>query len=87
MELLLWRNYIVFCFLCRYEYEPALASQLCRGDQCSDTGVIAQEVAQVLPEAVKPAGNLVLENGISIENFLVVNKVRLFRHIAIKHNS
>lgn len=53
-----------------------MASQLSRGDQGTDTGVIAQEVAQVLPEAVKPAGNLVLENGISIENFLVVNKVR-----------
>ncbi|XP_018568182.1 myelin regulatory factor isoform X2 [Anoplophora glabripennis] len=62
----------------RYEYEPALASQLSRGDQCTDTGVIAQEVAQVLPEAVKPAGNLLLENGISIENFLVVNKERIF---------
>ncbi|KAJ8917380.1 hypothetical protein NQ315_002404, partial [Exocentrus adspersus] len=62
----------------RYEYEPALASQLSRGDQCSDTGVIAQEVAQVLPEAVKPAGNLILENGTPIENFLVVNKERIF---------
>ncbi|KAJ8939737.1 hypothetical protein NQ314_011023 [Rhamnusium bicolor] len=49
-----------------------------RSSECSDTGVIAQEVAQVLPEAVKPAGNLVLENGTSIDNFLVVNKERIF---------
>ncbi|XP_050312385.1 myelin regulatory factor [Anthonomus grandis grandis] len=63
----------------RYEYEPALASQLSRSsDAHSDTGVIAQEVAQVLPEAVKPAGDLVLENGTSIDNFLVVNKERIF---------
>ncbi|KAJ8949188.1 hypothetical protein NQ318_021681 [Aromia moschata] len=61
----------------RYEYEPALASQLSRGE-CTDTGVIAQEVAQVLPEAVRPAGNLILENGTSIDNFLVVNKERIF---------
>ncbi|XP_050503840.1 myelin regulatory factor-like protein isoform X2 [Diabrotica virgifera virgifera] len=62
----------------RYEYEPALANQLSRDNECSDTGVIAQEVAQVLPEAVKPAGNIILPNGTSIENFLVVNKERIF---------
>ncbi|XP_030749081.1 myelin regulatory factor isoform X2 [Sitophilus oryzae] len=61
-----------------YEYEPTLASQLRRDKEFSDTGVIAQEVAQVLPEAVKPAGNIVLENGKSIDNFLVVNKERIF---------
>ncbi|XP_076254672.1 uncharacterized protein LOC143192835 isoform X3 [Rhynchophorus ferrugineus] len=62
----------------RYEYEPALASQLNRDKEFTDTGVIAQEVAQVLPEAVKPAGNIVLDNGTSINNFLVVNKERIF---------
>ncbi|CAH0548897.1 unnamed protein product [Brassicogethes aeneus] len=62
----------------KYEYEPALASQLSRDSECSDTGVIAQEVAEILPEAVKPAGDLILENGTSIRDFLVVNKERIF---------
>ncbi|CAG9814774.1 unnamed protein product [Phaedon cochleariae] len=62
----------------RYEYEPALAHQLNRSNECSDTGVIAQEVAKILPEAVKPAGDLILPNGTSIDNFLVVNKERIF---------
>ncbi|CAG9861760.1 unnamed protein product [Phyllotreta striolata] len=62
----------------RYDYEPELASELSRDSECSDTGVIAQEVARVLPEAVKPAGNIVLSNGTSIDNFLVVNKERIF---------
>lgn len=62
----------------RYEYEPGFASQLNRNSESSDTGVIAQEVAQVLPEAVSPAGDVVLENGTSIDNFLVVNKERIF---------
>nr|XP_022912336.1 myelin regulatory factor-like [Onthophagus taurus] len=43
-----------------------------------DTGVIAQEVAEILPEAVSPAGNLILHDGTSIDNFLVVNKERIF---------
>ncbi|XP_025834223.1 myelin regulatory factor [Agrilus planipennis] len=59
----------------RYEYEPSFASQLSRTNESSDTGVIAQEVAEVLPEAVSPAGDLILDNGMSIDNFLVVNKI------------
>ncbi|KAF5290050.1 hypothetical protein FQA39_LY14831 [Lamprigera yunnana] len=62
----------------RYEYDPGFAAQLSRVKESSDTGVIAQEVAQVLPEAVSPAGDLILENGTSIDNFLVVNKERIF---------
>lgn len=59
----------------RYDYEPSFASQLNRTSENSDTGVIAQEVAEILPEAVSPAGDLILDNGTSIDNFLVVNKV------------
>ncbi|KAJ8706326.1 hypothetical protein PYW08_010952 [Mythimna loreyi] len=43
-----------------------------------DTGVIAQEVRQVLPEAVKEAGDVTLPNGDTIHKFLVVNKDRIF---------
>ncbi|KAL4711374.1 hypothetical protein ACJJTC_019215, partial [Scirpophaga incertulas] len=43
-----------------------------------DTGVIAQEVRTVLPEAVKEAGDVTLPNGDTIPKFLVVNKDRIF---------
>ncbi|ERL90242.1 myelin regulatory factor-like protein isoform X2 [Dendroctonus ponderosae] len=59
----------------KYDVDPAL--QLSRGKETSDTGVIAQEVALVLPDAVRPSGALVLESGI-IDDFLVVNKDRIF---------
>lgn len=41
----------------------------------SPTGVIAQEVKEILPEAVKDSGDVIFANGKTIENFLVVNKV------------
>lgn len=59
----------------RYEYGRSLAEKLNQKGDLTDTGVIAQEVARILPEAVSPAGDLVLENGLEIGDFLVVNKV------------
>lgn len=38
-------------------------------------GVIAQEVQQILPDAVKEGGDVVCSNGETIPNLLVVNKV------------
>lgn len=70
------KNHCIIFF--RYDFEPGFASQLNRPHETSDTGVIAQEVAEILPEAVSPAGKLVLENGVQIDNFLVVNKDRIF---------
>ncbi|XP_044739500.1 myelin regulatory factor homolog 2 isoform X2 [Chrysoperla carnea] len=66
--------------LVRYEYQPefALYSGMSRKPDHVDIGVIAQEVAQVLPEAVSAAGSIILPNGKSIDNFLVVNKERIF---------
>ncbi|XP_044017955.1 myelin regulatory factor-like isoform X2 [Aphidius gifuensis] len=63
----------------RYQYDPefALHSGLDMKIH-GDTGVIAQEVQQILPEAVLPAGDIILPNGQLIENFLVVNKERIF---------
>jgi len=49
-----------------------------RKDERADTGVIAQEVKIIIPEAVRPAGNIILPDGSQIENFLVVNKERIF---------
>ncbi|XP_076390091.1 myelin regulatory factor isoform X4 [Megachile rotundata] len=63
----------------RYRYAPEFAQHSGLGiKQQEDTGVIAQEVQQILPEAVLPAGDIVLPNGQRIENFLVVNKERIF---------
>lgn len=42
---------------------------------CFSAGVIAQEVQQILPEAVKEGGDVVCANGDTIPNLLVVNKV------------
>ncbi|XP_023288931.1 myelin regulatory factor, partial [Orussus abietinus] len=63
----------------RYRYAPEFALHSGLGIKPQeDTGVIAQEVQQILPEAVLPAGDIVLPNGQRIENFLVVNKERIF---------
>ncbi|XP_030377805.1 uncharacterized protein LOC115626563 [Scaptodrosophila lebanonensis] len=66
----------------RYRYEPefAIHSGLRRVSDCEDivdTGVIAQEVREVIPDAVQEAGSVVLPNGNVIENFLLVNKDRI----------
>jgi len=41
----------------------------------SDAGMLAQDVRQVIPDAVQPIGNITLSNGDVVEDFLVVNKV------------
>lgn len=43
-----------------------------------DTGVIAQEIREVLPDAVQEAGSVVLATGEVIDNFLLVNKDRIY---------
>lgn len=43
-----------------------------------DTGVIAQEIREVLPDAVQEAGSVVLSTGEVIDNFLLVNKDRIY---------
>lgn len=62
----------------RYDYEPTMATQLCGEKHFTDTGMIAQEVAKIIPEAVKPAGDLILQDGTTIHKFLVVNKDRIY---------
>lgn len=44
-------------------------------DECLETGVLAQEVSLVLPDAVRETGDVLLPNGQRIDKFLVVNKV------------
>ncbi|KAM3955671.1 uncharacterized protein ACR2FA_010388 [Aphomia sociella] len=69
----------------KFNYDPSFAehSGLLGYDPTAatpqhDTGVIAQEVRNVLPEAVKEAGDMILSNGDTISKFLVVNKDRIF---------
>ncbi|XP_029438395.1 LOW QUALITY PROTEIN: myelin regulatory factor [Rhinatrema bivittatum] len=63
--------------LVHYHYKPEFASTV-GIESTSETGVIAQEVKEILPEAVKDTGDMVCTNGKTIENFLVVNKERIF---------
>ncbi|XP_041970512.1 uncharacterized protein LOC121726930 [Aricia agestis] len=49
-----------------------------RGGGAADTGVLAQELRAVLPDAVREAGDVTLPNGDTIPQFLVVNKDRIF---------
>lgn len=59
-----------------YKYTEEFAETAgLKENERGDTGVIAQEVESIIPDAVRPAGNIVLPNGRQIENFLVVNKV------------
>ncbi|XP_074951170.1 myelin regulatory factor isoform X4 [Phalacrocorax aristotelis] len=63
--------------LVHYNYKPEFAATV-GIDNTSETGVIAQEVKEILPEAVKDTGDIVFSNGKTLENFLVVNKERIF---------
>lgn len=63
----------------KYAYKEEFAEQVgMRGDDVYDTGVIAQEVKEVIPDAVKTTGDVTLSNGEKIDNFLLVNKERIF---------
>ncbi|KAH8024724.1 hypothetical protein HPB51_001060 [Rhipicephalus microplus] len=61
----------------RYRYIPEYVEHAGLKD-ATDTGVLAQEVKQILPDAVHDGGDVLLGNGDCIEGFLVVNKERIF---------
>ncbi|XP_039209087.1 myelin regulatory factor isoform X2 [Crotalus tigris] len=63
--------------LVNYNYKPEFAATAGL-ENTTETGVIAQEVKEILPEAVKDSGEIVFTSGKTIENFLVVNKERIF---------
>ncbi|XP_041132617.1 myelin regulatory factor isoform X3 [Polyodon spathula] len=63
--------------LVHYQYRPEFAATV-GIDTTAETGVIAQEVQEILPDAVKESGDVVFVNGETIENLLVVNKDRIF---------
>lgn len=66
-----------------FSYKPEFSSLFGLSLKEADTGIIAQEVQAVLPEAVTNAGGIALPNGIVYDDFLVVNKVSSVHLITI----
>ncbi|XP_061570730.1 myelin regulatory factor-like protein [Cololabis saira] len=60
-----------------YDYRPEFACS--NGiDHAHHTGVIAQEVKELLPSAVKEVGDVTCSDGEKIPNFLMVDKEQIF---------
>ncbi|KAF5928264.1 hypothetical protein HPG69_014869, partial [Diceros bicornis minor] len=57
-----------------YDYKPEFASAM-GIDAAHQTGMIAQEVREILPGAVREVGTVTCENGERLESFLMVDKV------------
>ncbi|XP_076821007.1 uncharacterized protein LOC143466247 isoform X4 [Clavelina lepadiformis] len=64
--------------ICRYNYSSEYAKYAGIDSNRMETGVIAQEFAEIMPEAVKETGDVKLPNGETIPSFLVVDKDRLY---------
>ncbi|KAJ8373772.1 hypothetical protein SKAU_G00043520 [Synaphobranchus kaupii] len=60
-----------------YDYRPEFAVKM-GIDQVHETGVIAQEVKELLPSAVKQVGDITCVDGAVIDNFLMVDKEQIF---------
>ncbi|KAL1276102.1 hypothetical protein QQF64_035725 [Cirrhinus molitorella] len=60
-----------------YDYKPEFASRM-GIDHCHETGIIAQEVKELLPSAVREMGDITCVNGEKIDNFLMVDKEQIF---------
>lgn len=62
--------------LYHYTYDPSFAQYAgLPEDERQCTGVLAQEVRQVIPDAVRDTCDVTLPSGETIENFQVINKV------------
>jgi myelin regulatory factor len=61
----------------RYQYDSSFAGNNELDSERYQTGIIAQELQKILPDAVHNGGNVRLANGTNIDNFLQVNKVCL----------
>uniref|UniRef100_A0AAQ5YXU8 Myelin regulatory factor like n=1 Tax=Amphiprion ocellaris TaxID=80972 RepID=A0AAQ5YXU8_AMPOC len=60
-----------------FDYRPEFASSM-GIDHTHQTGIIAQEVKELLPSAVKEVGDVTCSDGETIENFLMVDKEQIF---------
>ncbi|XP_073195427.1 myelin regulatory factor-like protein [Lepidochelys kempii] len=63
--------------LVEYDYKPEFASVMGINSP-HETGIIAQEVKELLPTAVKEVGVITCENGEKVENFLMIDKDQIF---------
>jgi hypothetical protein len=76
--------------LFRYRLSDAWAATCGRaGAEANECGVLAQEVATIIPEAVRRTGDVVMADGSTVPQLLVVNKERIFMESigATKHLS
>ncbi|CRK89600.1 CLUMA_CG003248, isoform A [Clunio marinus] len=62
----------------KYQYDQSFAGNNELDSKTYHTGIIAQELKNILPDAVHNGGNVRLANGTNIDNFLQVNKDRIF---------
>ncbi|XP_017350307.1 myelin regulatory factor-like protein isoform X1 [Ictalurus punctatus] len=60
-----------------YDYKPEFASKM-GINEVHETGIIAQEVRELLPTAVKEVGDVTCSDGQKIPNFLMVDKEQIF---------
>ncbi|XP_034534964.1 myelin regulatory factor-like protein, partial [Notolabrus celidotus] len=60
-----------------FDYKPEFASTM-GIDHAHHTGIIAQEVKELLPSAVKEVGDVSCSDGEKIQNFLMVDKEQIF---------
>ncbi|XP_046872375.1 myelin regulatory factor-like protein [Hypomesus transpacificus] len=60
-----------------YDYKPEFATTM-GIDHVHETGIIAQEVKELLPTAVKEVGDITFSDGEKIQNFLMVDKEQIF---------
>lgn len=60
-----------------YDYKPEFAQKM-GIEHVHETGIIAQEVKEVLPNAVKEVGDVICKDGEKIPNFLMVDKEQIF---------
>ncbi|XP_061770395.1 myelin regulatory factor-like protein isoform X2 [Nerophis ophidion] len=63
--------------LVEFDFKPQFASSM-GIDHAHQTGLLAQELKELLPSAVKEVGDITSGDGQKIENFLVVDKEQIF---------
>ncbi|XP_075005922.1 myelin regulatory factor-like protein [Calonectris borealis] len=63
--------------LVEYDYKPEFSS-IMGIKNTHETGIIAQEVKELLPQAVREVGDVSCNDGEKIENFLMVDKDQIF---------